>query len=494
MHIATTELEDGDSRTGQSSFAYVTHSPTERALLYAEKSAAGDGFHIRVSSSSGQTAKDRYLAVANNDPKDLRDANSLYVNAHDGYPGATWALEIYEDVHAVLRLVRPGTMSGRSMIGGYLIAHFDQESDRRKDGGAYLAVANNPGADVASMFGFRFMLPDQLWWMDVVGDYECHVYDNDKNGKNGYHYVTVAESIDHQGLYWINRWKYFWRLTPQVGGRDTLLTQNDCSYFDEHKECKVLYDSDQNVVALLGPSNERYDRVWWRDLVGMLFECNEFDGTDKKSDGDYVRIEKGEDNKHVVLVYRSGQSLVVKGQYKDRSILSAVGNTETYATHVSIIRDSFGLITGLITVTSVSMIVLSNPSETIRTGGNVSLTFPISSQGDRKEETVEKVFLRYSLTELLGRYVTQVFDDDKKRTVSTYMSVHGSLKEGKNEVWWQSTNGETWSLQYASRNKLIVGETCPYLKDGYTMCTITRNSDGEVESLAGPNGRIFTRI
>jgi hypothetical protein len=497
MHIATTELEDGDSRTGQSSFAYVTHSPTERALLYTEESAAGDGFHIRVSSSSGRTAKDRYLAVANGDPKDLRDANSLYVNAHDGYPGATWALEIYEDVHAVLRLVRAGTVSGRSMIGGYLIAHFDQERDRRKDGGAYLAVSNDPGTDVASIFGFRFMSPDQLWWMDVVGDYECHLYDDSKNHKNGYHYVTVAESIDHQGLYWMNQEKVFWRLTPQVGGRDTLLTQNDCVYFDHgHKECKVLYDSDQNVVALLGPSNERYDRVWWRDLEGMLFECNDFDDTDKKSDGDYVRIEKGEKNQQVVLVYRSGRSLVVKGDYKDRSILSAVDNSETRATDVTILRNSFGLVIGLVTVTTVLVLGLSNASEVIRTNDGISMTFmdPITRQEDQKYEKVSKVFLRYSLTELLGRYVTQVFDDNKKRTVSTYMSVHGSLKEGKNEVWWQSTNGETWSLQHAARDKLIVGETCPYLKDGYTMCTITRNSDGVVESLAGPNGRTFTRI
>ena len=46
----------------------------------------------------------------------------------------------------------------------------------------------------------------------------------------------------------------------------------------------------------------------------------------------------------------------------------------------------------------------------------------------------------------------------------------------------------------ALSNAIIVGETCPYLKDGYNVCTITRNSGGEVESLAGPNGRIFTRI
>jgi hypothetical protein len=516
MHIATTETEPGDSREGLSSYAYVTHSSTERSLLYVEDAKSGEGFHIRVSSASGKTNKDRYLAVADNHPKDRRDANSLYVNAHDGYPGATWALEIYEEVHAVLRLVSPGTASGRPMNGGYLVAHLDTERDGRQDGGCYLAVAKAPtgGDDVASMFGFRFMSQDQLWWMDVVGDYECHVYD--AGGKNNSHYVSIAESIDHQGLYWTNKSRAFYRLTAQVGTRDTLLTQNDCSYFTKgHKECKVIYDSDQNVIAVLGPWNERYDRLWWRDLEGMLFESHEPDG-----DGDgYISFTRSGEttehmNVHVDLRYRARQSLVVKGSYKDRNVLNFVGRApveelvstleevgstlaESMAEMSQGVSQFFGTSTGGGARTSTGAGAVTSKGDkvlVIRDSFGLVIGLKMTVLWTLTPHEMRDVtFYRYSLTDLLGRYVTQAYDNTKKKLVSTYMSIHGS-PTGKNEVWWQSTNGETWSLQHMSRNKLAVGKTCPYLQDGYTMCVISRNDIGQVESLSGPNGKSFKRI
>mmetsp|Transcript_4080 Transcript_4080/g.5972 ORF Transcript_4080/g.5972 Transcript_4080/m.5972 type:complete len:781 (+) Transcript_4080:315-2657(+) len=473
MHIATTAVEAGDFRDAQSSYAYTTHSPTERALLYVEDSKDGSGFHIRVSGASGGTSKDRYLAVANNHSGDRRDDNSLYVNAHDGYPGATWALELYEEKYAVFRLVSPGTMSGAPMKGGYLVAHSNLEKDRRNDGGCYLSIVHSPKTDnpVASIFGFRFMHPDRLWWMDVVGDYECHKYDGTP-AKNGYHRVRVSESVDHQGLYWMNEAKISWSLTPQVGPRGVLLTQNDCVYYESYKECDVVFDSDQNVIAVMGPSNERYERVWWRDLEGMVFEEN-------GAEGEPIIVARDKDWAYMKFKFRSGESVRARGEYKLRDIMNSDSGAQQDDSF-SVLRNSFGLITGLMW------------RRTSWSGGRTPAD-GMSAVGPA-QKIDERTFHRYSFTDLLGRYVTQRNDSSKKRTVSTYMRIHGSLKEGSDEVWWQSTNGETWSLRYASRNKLYVGPTCPYLKDGYKICKVNRNSEGEVASLVGPKNEVFKLI
>lgn len=450
MHIATAEMEPGDNRDGISSYAYVTHSPTNKALLQFEESKAGDGFHIR-------TSKGHYLAVANDHSTDRRGKDALFVhttslNSTRPTTPATWAVEIYEEVNVVLKLINAGNSSGSRMNGGYLSARFNKGSDGRKDGGAYLNVHNDPNGDhQASMLGFRVMRPDKLWWMDAVGDYECHKYDN--GGKNLYHYVTIAESMDHQGLYWMNRAERAWTLTPQHGTRDTLLTHKDCPYFKDpigHTECKVIFDSDQNVLCVVGPSNERYERLWWRDLEGMMFG-----GPD---DRERITFTRNVERKYMILNRRFSTGLevsqILEGSYQNRNVLYGVGG-ESF---VEIVRDSFGgLVTGL------------------------------------KFSSEQTIFKHYGLIELHGRYVTQTEDEKSKRVVSTYMSIHGSVK-GTAEVWWQGTNGEAWSLKYASRNKLVVGETCPYLKDGYRECSISRNADGEVESLVGPGGRIFKRI
>lgn len=447
MHIATAATEPGDSRSAISSdtYAYVTHSPTERAFIQFEDSKAGDGFHIR-------TSKDSYLSVARTYKTDRRGKNTSFVHAttyDQAYPPATWAVEIYEESNVVLKLIDSGDPSGSRMNGGYLAARFNKKSDWRKDGGAYLCVHNKPnGNHKASLFGFRVMRQDKLWWMDVVGDYECHDYDN--GGKNDHHYVTIAESVDHQGLYWMNRSKIAWALTPQIGTRDTLRTHKDCIYFKAgHTECKVIFDSDQNVLGVLGPYNERYERLWWRDLDGMMF-----DGPD---DGEHVSFTRAPANRNYMILHRrfstgARVSQILEGDYLNRNALHDVSG----GSFVEIMRDEFGgLVTGL------------------------------------KYEGVS--FKRYSLVELLGRYVTQTEDKKSKRVVSTYMSIHGSRK-GTAEVWWQSTNGETWTLKYVSRNKLVVGETCPYLKAGYAECSISRNADGGVDSLLGPGGKIFKRL
>lgn len=81
--------------------------------------------------------------------------------------------------------------------------------------------------------------------LDVVGDYECHLY-NKSGEENDCHYVTVAESLDHQGLYWMNTAKKAWTLTPKVRrSRDKLFTHPECPYYDKafgcYKECKGDY-------------------------------------------------------------------------------------------------------------------------------------------------------------------------------------------------------------------------------------------------------------
>ena len=71
----------------------------------------------------------------------------------------------------------------------------------------------------------------------------------------------------------------------------------------------------------------------------------------------------------------------------------------------------------------------------------------------------------------------------------------GDWGNEKEEVWWQSMTGETWSLKYYNNgNSLSVGPTCPYLQSGYNQCIINRDSSGQVQSLIGPDGKVYERI
>lgn len=288
--------------------------------------------------------------------------------------------------------------------------------------------------------------------VDVIGDYECHDYDN--GGKNDHHYVTIAESLDHQGLYWMNRAKIAWTLTPKVGSKDTLFPHPDCPFYNGgHKECKVMIDSNGHVEGLKGPSSEVYKRLWWRDLEGMRFEHP------NRNSRSFVtavfKRYKDRGKMAVRLTSLSGKVLttfVVKGDYDDKCFLYKGGG------YVEIIRDSYGLVSGV----------------------------KLPPNGE--------VLVRHSLVELLGRYVHAAYDSKRSRVVSTYVTIHGSIQR-KEEVWWQSMTGETWSLKYYNNgNSLSVGPTCPYLQSGYNQCIINRDSRGEVISLIGPDGKVYERI
>jgi len=460
MHMGFREVERSDHRTSNSSYVYVTHSPDQKASLYIENSTSHDGFHIRVSTSTKEKIdENRYLSVTHAIHSDFRDWTSLYVHASDDKnTAATWSLEIYEETYPVLKLIDSGTASGYKMNGGYLTARFNEKTDGRRDGGAYMSIHKRPnGESELSMFGFRFKRQDELWWMDVIGDYECHDYDNILiGGKNDYHYVTIAESLDHQGLYWMNRAKRAWTLTPKVGSKDTLFPHPDCPYYnDGHKECKVIIDSNGHVDGLKGPSSEVYKRLWWRDLEGMRFEHP----IRKKGTIVTAVFERHEDRNKMVLrlSFLTGgvrvSPMVLKGDYHDKNLLR---NDSEF---VEIIRDSYGLVSGV-----------------------------------RPNFGTFEVFVRHSLVELLGRYVHAAHDSKRSRVVSTYVTIHGSIQR-KEEVWWQSMTGETWSLKYYNNgNSLSVGPTCPYLQSGYNQCIINRDSSGQVQSLIGPDGKVYERI
>ena len=78
--------------------------------------------------------------------------------------------------------------------------------------------------------------------------------------------------------------------------------------------------------------------------------------------------------------------------------------------------------------------------------------------------------------------------------VSEYISIHSSL-HGKEEVRWQSQNGEHRSLKYRTKKILSVGPTCPYAKSGYNECNIIFDSSGSiVQSLMGPGEKVYKRI
>lgn len=449
MHVATAEVEVGDERDATSSFAYVTHSPTQMSTLFIENSKTLNGFHIRVSGSSGETSEDRYLSVANEHPKDTQGKNALLVHAADVSKNtpAIWALEIYDDAYPVLKLINAGDSSGSSVNGGYLVAEFNNTV--RLDGGAYLSVrSDQPTSDDSlSIFGFRFVRQDQLWWVDVVGDYEY----NGPASKNNWHYVTISESIDHQGLYWMNRAGYFWGLTPKSGSRDTLVKHMTTTY-PEMTQVKVVYDSSKNISGVQF-GNDLYDRLWWRDLEGMIFECADL-SLRLSIKRLIIRRYGGLDRDRMLLKDKDTGSIemILKGNYKNREVLDSDGSSPR---------------PGQVQVR------WNSPPETV-----IGLTLDSIN------------YVRWNLNDLVGTYVSLAYDKNRKRVVSKYASIHRSFK-GEEELWWQSSNGETWSLQYSSRNTLVVGPTCLYFEK---KCFIYRNALGEVDTIVGPSNMVYTSL
>jgi len=92
---------------------------------------------------------------------------------------------------------------------------------------------------------------------DVVGTYECHLYDGTQN-KNDWHYVTIMAGGSR--LRWSNRAGVSWMLTPRADGN--LDVGEECPYYkNEHTVCQVVRNSADSVTSLLGPWGEAYDRV-----------------------------------------------------------------------------------------------------------------------------------------------------------------------------------------------------------------------------------------
>ena len=102
---------------------------------------------------------------------------------------------------------------------------------------------------------------------DLIGDYECHTYDNTEN-KNDYHYVTISK-VDETTLTWKTRGTVSWTLTL-TPDKTKLRIGEDCLYFRrgfiEHQT--VVWAGDE-VSGVCGPSGEIYDKTGDHSHLGV---------------------------------------------------------------------------------------------------------------------------------------------------------------------------------------------------------------------------------
>ena len=94
----------------------------------------------------------------------------------------------------------------------------------------------------------------------AVGKYECTMYKGTENW-NTWHTVEISEGGTEGILKWSNLANVTWTLYGS-GQSGELEVGSDCPYFkDGHTQCKLVQDPAGNVIAVMGPWNERYDRV-----------------------------------------------------------------------------------------------------------------------------------------------------------------------------------------------------------------------------------------
>ncbi|MEM9164810.1 MAG: hypothetical protein AAGC54_17305, partial [Cyanobacteria bacterium P01_F01_bin.4] len=91
-----------------------------------------------------------------------------------------------------------------------------------------------------------------------LGEYENHLYD--QGGKNDWHYVTITQDpANPNALRWTNRAGVSWTLTPTT--HQTILSVGqDCPYHAQGYTQAMVKWSNGQVVGLMGPGNELYDR------------------------------------------------------------------------------------------------------------------------------------------------------------------------------------------------------------------------------------------
>jgi|688.fasta_scaffold170074_1 hypothetical protein len=97
----------------------------------------------------------------------------------------------------------------------------------------------------------------------ILGQYECHLYD--QGGKNDWHYVTVSKA-NETTLNWANRAGVSWTLTI-TSDKTKLNVGQECPYYNfddgqskiQYRQATVVWTGSQ-VSGIIGPENQLYDK------------------------------------------------------------------------------------------------------------------------------------------------------------------------------------------------------------------------------------------
>jgi hypothetical protein len=286
-----------DMRDSQSTFAYMTTSLSEHAVLRLEDAPSGKGLIIRVSKESGDTDKDHFLAIGDSDKYKYRDTESHYIYAHDNKDNAAvWEISLFQKKHLVFRLVDAGTSGGKAFItefqskvdkgtGFYIMALDQYDSDKRPGGGVYLLVVKKP---VPIGFGILVTHHDDYWWMDLQGRYEDLSTPNDPD------IMIIQQALHFDGLNMFMGGKRCHSIQPQEHTEKELILRNGGEPVGKRlPNIENGCITGVTVEKRVGDSSRVtsvFRRQWWWDLIG-LYENLLYDGFGK-NDWHYVTIEE----------------------------------------------------------------------------------------------------------------------------------------------------------------------------------------------------------
>lgn len=323
----------------------------------------------------------------------------------------------------------------------------------------------------------------------MLGNYENHLYD--QGGKNNWHYVAISrDATDPNILRWTNRAGVSWTLTP-TDNKEILAVGEDCPYYAQgYTQARVQWENDQ-VIGLLGPGNEPYDRAQSTGtdsgdsaLIEVLllflgeYENHLYD-QGGKNNWHYVTISRDNTNSNILRwTNRAGASWTLTPT-NNKAILIVGKDCPYYSrghTQVTVKWDNDQVI-GL----------LGPFNELYEKETSQSTDDSTSQSTDDSTSTQLSV-----LSLFLGEYENHLYDQGGKNNWH-YVTISWDTTNN-NALRWTNRAGVSWTLTPTSNKEILaVGQDCPYYSRGYTQAIVQWDNNGQVTGLLGPGNEPYDR-